>query len=35
MLVFDGFGGLVFSMLASVTQVRSFKLGRSCWIFLA
>jgi len=29
------FGGLVVSMLASVTRVRRFKLGRSRWIFRA
>ena len=28
-----GFGGLVVSMLASGTQVRGFKPGRSRWIF--
>jgi hypothetical protein len=28
-----GFGGLVVSMLASGTQDREFKPGRSCWIF--
>ena len=32
-LAVDGFGGLVVSMLASVTEVRGFKPGRSCWIF--
>ena len=31
----DGFGGLVVSMLASGTQVRGFKPGRSFWIFRA
>jgi hypothetical protein len=30
----DGFGGLVVSMLASGTQGRGFKLGRSRWIFV-
>ena len=30
---FDGFGGLVLSMLASGTQVCGFKPGRSRWIF--
>jgi hypothetical protein len=30
----DGFGGLVVSMLASGSQVRGFKPGRSRWIFL-
>ena len=30
---FDGFGGLVVSMLASGTQVCGFKPGESCWIF--
>ena len=30
---FDGFGGLVVSMLASGTQVCVFKPGRSRWIF--
>ena len=29
----DGFGGLVFSMLASGTQVYVFKPGRTRWIF--
>ena len=29
----DGFGGLVVSMLASGTQFRGFKPGRSLWIF--
>ena len=29
----DDFGGLVVSMLASGTQVRGFKPGRSCWSF--
>ena len=29
----DGFGGLVVSMLASGTQVRGFKPGRSRWNF--
>jgi hypothetical protein len=29
----DGFGGLVVSMLASGTQGRGFKPGRSRWIF--
>ena len=29
----DGFGGLVVSILASGTQVRGFKPGRSSWIF--
>ena len=29
----DGFGGLVVSMLASGTQVRGLKPGRSRWIF--
>ena len=29
----DGFGGVVVSMLASSTQVRGFKPGRSRWIF--
>ena len=29
----DGFGGLVVSMLASGTQVRGFRPGRSRWIF--
>ena len=29
----NGFGGLVVSMLASGTQVRGFKPGRSRWIF--
>ena len=32
---FDGFGGLVVSMLASSTQVCGFKPGRSRWIFRA
>ena len=32
-LLFDGFGGLVVSMLASGTQVCGFKPGRSRWIF--
>jgi hypothetical protein len=31
---FDGFGGLVVSMLASGFRVRGFKPGRSHWIFL-
>ena len=31
----DGFGGLVVSMLASVTQVCVFKPDRSRWIFRA
>ena len=31
--VFDGFGGLVVSILASGTQVWGFKPGRSRWIF--
>jgi hypothetical protein len=31
---FDGFGGLVVSMLASGSRVRGFKPGRSRWIFL-
>ena len=31
--IYDGFGGLVVSMLASGTQVREFKPGRSRWIF--
>jgi hypothetical protein len=30
----DGIGGLVVSMLASVSRVRGFKPGRSRWIFL-
>jgi hypothetical protein len=30
----DGFSGLVVRMLASGSQVRGFKLGRSRWIFL-
>ena len=30
----DGFGGLVVSILATGTQVRGFKPGRSRWIFL-
>jgi hypothetical protein len=30
----DGFGGLAVSMLASGSQVRGFKPGRSRWIFL-
>ena len=30
---YDGFGGLVVSMLASGTQVCGFKPGRSRWIF--
>jgi hypothetical protein len=30
----DGFGGLVVSMLASVSQACGFKPGRSRWIFL-
>jgi hypothetical protein len=30
----DGFGGLVFRMLASGSRVRGFKPGRSLWIFL-
>ena len=29
----DGFGGLVVNMLASGTQFRGFKPGRSRWIF--
>ena len=29
----DGFGGLVVSILATGTQVRGFKPGRSRWIF--
>jgi hypothetical protein len=29
----DGFGGLVFSMLASGSQVRGFEPDRSRWIF--
>ena len=33
--VVDGFSGLVVSMLASDTQVRGFKPGRSRWIFRA
>jgi hypothetical protein len=32
-IVMSGFGGLVVSMLASGTQVRGFKLGRSRRIF--
>jgi hypothetical protein len=32
-IILDGFGGLVVSMLASGTQVRGFKPGRSRWIF--
>jgi hypothetical protein len=31
---YDGFGGLVVSMLASGTQGRGFKPGRSRWIFM-
>jgi hypothetical protein len=31
----SGFGGLVVSMLASGTQIRGFKPGRSCRIFRA
>ena len=31
----DGFGGLVVSILATGTQVRGFKPGRSRWIFRA
>jgi hypothetical protein len=30
----DSFGGLMVSMLASGTQGRGFKLGRSRWIFM-
>jgi hypothetical protein len=33
LLVLDGFGGLVVSMLASGTQGRGFKPSRSRWIF--
>ena len=33
--MFDGFGGLVVSMLASGTRVCGFKPGRSRWIFRA
>jgi hypothetical protein len=33
LLIFGGFGGLVVSMLASGTQVRGFKPGRSLSIF--
>ena len=32
-VIFDGFGCLVVSMLASGTQVCGFKPGRSRWIF--
>ena len=32
-LCYDGFGGLVVSMLTSGTQVHAFKPGRSRWIF--
>ena len=34
-VAYDGFGGLVVSMLASGTRVRGFKPGRSRWIFRA
>ena len=34
-ILYDGFGGLVVSMLVSGTQVRGFKPGRSRWIFRA
>ena len=33
MYYFDGFGGLVVSILATGTRVRGFKRGRSRWIF--
>jgi hypothetical protein len=33
LLIKDGFGGLVVSMLASGTQCRGFKPGPSRWIF--